>query len=92
MRFPTLTPLAAAQQRQYAAQALLDDTYRGNGTPTSVPQGTVLIDRCGYAWQSDHALGWGRPGTDGHRSELQQYMGPYKVVYVPSPNQNMGAF
>lgn len=92
MRLPTLSPLEAAKQRQYATQVLLDDSYHGDGKPTSVPEGSVLIDRHGYAWQSDHVLGWGRPGTDGYRSQLLEPHGPFKVVYVPAPNQNRSAF
>ena len=79
MRFPTLSPLEAAKQRQYATQVLLDDSYHGDGKPTSVPE-------------SDHVLGWGRPGTDGYRSQLLEPHGPFKVVYVPAPNQNRSAF
>lgn len=85
MNYPTLTPLQAAQQRQYATQALLDDTYRGNGAPTSVPHGTVLIDRTGSAWQADRDLGWARPGTDGYRSTLRPDLTPYTIAYVPKP-------
>lgn len=85
MNYPTLTPLQAAQQRQYAAQALLDNTYRGNGTPTSVPHGTILIDKNLNAWQADHGLGWGRPGTDGWRSQLSPRLAPYTIAYTPQP-------
>lgn len=85
MNYPTLTPLQAAQQRQYATQALLDNTYRGNGTPTSVPHGTILIDKNLNAWQSDHGLGWGRPGTDGWRSQLNPRLAPYTIAYTPQP-------
>ena len=85
MNYSTLIPLQAAQQRQYAAQALLDSTYRGDGTPTSVPHGTILLDKNLDAWQADHGLGWGRPGTDGWRSQLNPYRAPYTIAYVPRP-------
>lgn len=85
MNYPTLTPLQAAQQRQYATQALLDNTYRGNGTPTSVPHGTVLIDRAGDAWQAHDILGWARPGADGYRSQLRPDLAPYTIAYTPQP-------
>lgn len=83
MNYPTLTPLQAAQQRQYATQALLDNTYRGNGTPTSVPHGTILIDNTGDAWQSDHQLGWRRPGVDASWTLLRKHLAPYTIAYTP---------
>lgn len=56
-----------------------------NGTPTSVPHGTILIDNTGDAWQSDHQLGWRRPGVDASWALLRKHLAPYTIAYVPKP-------